>query len=99
MGMRLVKIEDPTENLWVNSVIRLYVGTDNSTSTWRWIGAEDLDDDDVWRWSDGAPLSWDQWAGGQPSKNDNCAQMQNLTVPYWNSVPCTLSNPYVCELY
>jgi hypothetical protein len=111
-GMRLVRIDDVAELDWVGTVAFAAEGTNNSTTVWRWLGANDISVDGEWRWVDGEQFwqgtqtgmavggLYEHWANFQPLAKDDCAMMQNTNgTPYWNAMDCTLTNPYVCELY
>lgn len=62
-----------------------------------WIGANDLDEEGVWRWPDGSPLLYAHWGDGEPNNSgeEDCAE---LVYPgYWNDLPCSTSRAAVCE--
>lgn len=112
--MRLVRIDDAPELTWLKGEAFKNDGTNNNTSVWRWIGADDIAASGVWRWQDGQQFwqgasngssvngLFNNWANGQPSGNTNnhCAQMQNSPgTALWTAMPCSFLQPYVCELY
>jgi hypothetical protein len=97
--MLLVKIDDPLENDWLQTIMAVYSGTNNNTGEWRWIGAHDLDDDNVWVWPDGSALTYEHWGGGQPGNNHVGALMQNKAGPFWDTLPADHLAPYICEIY
>jgi hypothetical protein len=114
-GMRLVRIDDAQENLWV--LANAYANVDpseNHSLVWRWLGGNDLAVHDEWRWSDGA-LFWlggsngsaqnglyANWAAGHPGAGggaSDCAVMQHNTKGFWSGWDCAQLQPYVCEGY
>jgi Lectin C-type domain len=110
-SMLLVRIDDAAEGAWVYSMAFKNAGTNNTSSVWRWLGANDIAVNGEWRWQDGAqfwqgaqtgnPVGglYSNWSMGQPARADNCSMMQNLPSAHWDAMSCTLLQPYVCELY
>ena len=114
-GMRLVRIDDVDENLWVLANAFASVDpSDNHSPVWRWLGGTDLVVSGEWRWSDGA-LFWlggangspqnglyVNWAAGHPTSGGSathCAIMQHNTKALWGGNDCAQLQPYVCEGY
>jgi hypothetical protein len=109
--MMLVRIDDRLEQEWVRQMAFKRAGTNNLSAVWRWLGGNDINVDGQWRWQDGtqfwqgaqsgSPVGglYTNWATGQPSAADDCLMMQNQTSAVWDAMPCTLSQPYVCERY
>jgi hypothetical protein len=110
-GMRLVRIDDASENSWVHTTA--FAGAAGTNSTyWPWIGGDDLAVTGAWRWTDGA-LFWmggsngtaqgglyANWVSGSPTSGGaatDCAILQYST--YWADWDCTRLEPYVCEQY
>ncbi|KAG5260883.1 hypothetical protein AALO_G00297610 [Alosa alosa] len=67
-----------------------------------WIGLSDTDNEGVWKWVDGTPLTIKYWAPGEPNNagNEDCAEISsNAANPMkaWNDVPCYSSFQYICE--
>merc|ERR1719219_2166496 len=67
-----------------------------------WLGAEDLDNDGVWKWTtSGNPLVYTNWWGNPGKLNSTCAQLlrKGGTEPgildsfYWTMA----STPYDCQ--
>ncbi len=99
-SMLLVRIDNNDENLWVANVV-----ADS------WIGADDLQVPQEWRWADGT-LFWmgdksgaavdnlyTAWAPSQPAtspSSSDCGRMDSRNLT-WVAVFCTGSNPFVCE--
>jgi hypothetical protein len=66
--MRLVRIDDVDENLWV--LANAFAGVDpadNHSAVWRWLGGNDLAVSGEWRWPDGALF----WLGGSNGSAQN----------------------------
>jgi hypothetical protein len=110
-GMRLVRIDDVSENTWVQATA--FAGVASTSSVyWPWIGATDLALTGAWRWTDGA-LFWmggsngtapgglyNNWVAGSPTSGGaatDCAILQSAA--YWTDFDCTRLQPYVCERY
>ncbi|HEX2871614.1 MAG TPA: C-type lectin domain-containing protein [Polyangiaceae bacterium] len=110
MGLRLVRVDDVDELTWLRGVCFAAVGSNNSSTVWPWLGANDLAVDGEWRWADGiqfwqgtqtgGPVGglFENWAQGQPVSKDSCATMQNnATDSLWSTQPCASVHPYTCE--
>lgn len=82
----------------------------NGTANY-WLGATDLVEEGVWRWSDGR-VFWSQqqvpegmfahWFDGEPNNaasppasDEDCAYMYRRWG--WNDADCSRERPYVCE--
>ena len=111
-SMKLVRIDDAAEQVWLRDMAFKIVGTTiNVATAWRWIGANDIAVNGEWRWPDGtqfwqgaqngSPVGglYSNWSNGQPSQQDGCAMMQNQVSAVWDGMPCTVVRPYICELY
>jgi hypothetical protein len=109
--MRLVRIDDASENAWVHTTA--FAGVVGTSSTyWPWIGGTDQAVVGAWRWTDGA-LFWmggsngtaqgglyTNWVAGAPTSGGaatDCAILQSSA--YWTDSDCTRLEPYVCEQY
>lgn len=114
-GMRLARIDDAEENLWVSANAFANVDpAENHSFVWRWLGGNDLAVHDEWRWSDGT-LFWlgggngsvqnglyANWAAGHPGAGggaSDCAVIQHNTKAFWGGWDCATPQPYVCEEY
>ncbi|XP_041925781.1 CD209 antigen-like protein A isoform X2 [Alosa sapidissima] len=67
-----------------------------------WIGLSDTDNEGVWKWVDGTPLTIKYWAPGEPNNagNEDCAEISSKAanpMKAWNDVPCYSSFQYICE--
>nr|XP_045606294.1 macrophage mannose receptor 1-like isoform X2 [Procambarus clarkii] len=62
-----------------------------------WLGLNERQSPDAWRWSDGSSLTITNWNVGEPSGNENCVQMLEDTGK-WNDFPCDQTLPYTCKM-
>lgn len=98
-GWRLARIDDATENTYVDG----FIGNDV------WIGGQDLDVEGEWCWRDGDQF-WDgdetgspmgglysNWKPGEPSggTNESCTRQKNGGE--WEDRKCTDNEKFVCE--
>ena len=61
MGGRLAESHSQSENEFLTKLVR------GNGSDGVWLGATDEDQQDEWVWNDGTPLSYKNWAPGQPN--------------------------------
>ncbi|XP_043954886.1 ladderlectin-like [Gambusia affinis] len=63
-----------------------------------WIGGSDAQEDNIWFWSDGSPVTFTNWCPGQPNGliRQNCIQMNYSKKLCWDDVKCSLKLPSVC---
>lgn len=66
----------------------------------RWIGATDRDDEDVFVWADGAPVTFTYWNPGEPNndKDEDCVSSVPWVGGRWNDVRCDELLPYYCSI-
>ena len=89
-GSHLASIGSQVEN---DAVAALVVSASVSAA---WIGLTDVEEEDTFVWSDGAPLAFSSWGVGQPndlSHGDNCASYSGedctlITVTGWFDSRC-----------
>ena len=65
-----------------------------------WLGVEDPDDDNVYKWLDGSDLSYSSWENGQPAAtyNDSNARCGLMTARGgWQSRPCNWKRSIFCQ--
>jgi hypothetical protein len=80
-GGDLVQIDSPQENAALVERIQGSV----------WIGANDLDEEGMFRWAQGNLLDFEAWNPGQPNNLDgdeDCADL-NAFSGRWSDVPCS----------
>jgi hypothetical protein len=100
-GAALVQLDSAEENAWLYETV---VETGSI-----WIGANDSEQEDVFRWSSGdyLDLGFTNWAESQP--NDNAVGGEDCVVLHsgggdWNDVACDSTSfaedpmSYVCEI-
>jgi hypothetical protein len=93
-GYEMVSISDADENSFVLDAIASY---DPSTD-W-WIGFTDDAVEGLFRWSDGTPVTYENWEPGQPNDffGQDCAEI-DAGDGLWNDESCLFTfQPYVCE--
>ncbi|XP_072021157.1 lymphocyte antigen 75-like [Amphiura filiformis] len=66
-----------------------------------WIGLYTDDMDDAYKWADGAPLTYTNWADGQPDGNTTTKCVGMLNNPdnpgQWDDVECMENKLYLCQ--
>ena len=104
-GLQLVRIDDAAENAFVRAAL------DPLTNPQGWIGANDIEVEDTWRWLDGtqfwqgnqtgSPVGgrFSAWQSNQPDDQQgvqDCAE--SIPMALWLDEPCeaALDNPF-CE--
>ena len=89
-GSHLASIGSQVENDAVAALLR------SASVSAAWIGLTDVEEEDTFVWSDGAPLAFSSWGVGQPndlSHGDNCASYSGedctlITVTGWFDSRC-----------
>ncbi|MCI4395041.1 hypothetical protein PGIGA_G00175910 [Pangasianodon gigas] len=66
-----------------------------------WIGLSDRDEEDVWKWVDGTPLTIGYWGRGEPNnyRDEDCVITGYLYVPVqnWADFSCNSMFTWICE--
>lgn len=100
-GGALVSVDDPVRNEWLTARMTALAADDF------WLSGTDLDDEGVWRWSDGrvffdvsadasAPGPYAPWDEGQP--NDlNGEDCMRSTGGVWRDLDCSDPIAFVCQ--
>jgi len=88
-GMEMTSIHSEAENEFISG-IPTFTGA-------VWIGLSDEDHNDTYKWSDGTPLDYVNWAAGNPDGGDqNCVVLQTSSG-LWYDGRCTPSEGVVCR--
>jgi len=68
-----------------------------------WLGGTDDPIENNWRWTNGQPWGFVNWAQGQPNNqggNQDCLRFPaDRTVDQWDDWDCMTALPYVCQLF
>uniref|UniRef100_A0A3Q1H684 C-type lectin domain-containing protein n=1 Tax=Anabas testudineus TaxID=64144 RepID=A0A3Q1H684_ANATE len=94
-GADLVVIHSSEEQIFLSAF----------TNTKTWIGLNDRDREETWKWVDGTPLTVTNWAETQPDNGDgyikvgeeDCVQLLDGHSSEWNDVSCAAPLPWICE--
>ncbi|XP_065811165.1 CD209 antigen-like protein E [Labrus bergylta] len=70
-----------------------------------WIGLSDRDNEGIWKWIDGTPLTQAYWKIGEPNNagnhgiGENCVHLipDTETEENWNDLKCDASKQWICE--
>jgi Lectin C-type domain len=86
LGGNLVTINDAAENAWLKSNF-----LDPNPSINPWIGLQDLDNNGAWQWISGEPVSYLNWAPGEPNfpheRVSNIFPSSHSLAGLWNNAP------------
>jgi hypothetical protein len=93
VGYDLLALDDADEEAWTTAIARSILDY-----PW-WNGFSDAEEEGVWQWSSGAPVSYTHWAYGEPNDagGEDCA-MFVWGGDQWNDGPCDGLLPFVCEV-
>jgi hypothetical protein len=60
-----------------------------------WLGATNIEDGETWKWDDGSPWNYTNWADGHPTLYGNCAYMSYDSK--WKTTSCSRLRLYFCK--
>ncbi|XP_019388002.1 PREDICTED: macrophage mannose receptor 1-like [Crocodylus porosus] len=82
-----------------NVIVKLRKGS--YSSSYYWMGFNNLDPDKGYTWSDGSAVSYENWAEGEPNNyggNEKCGVFYGYSDMEWNDVFCENMNSWACQI-
>lgn len=65
-----------------------------------WVGLNDIDEENVFVWTDGSPKSYAKFYSNQPNNaggNEDCVVMFKNFGGVYGDYPCSNTNTFICE--
>ncbi|XP_071511250.1 macrophage mannose receptor 1-like [Diadema antillarum] len=96
-GGFLTSILSPVESVFLFTYSEYYRLVDGITHFW--IGLHDSTQEQGFLWTDGSPVSFLNWADGEPNdygQGEDCVELMTSNGQ-WNDVKCDDTNPYICR--
>ncbi|CAB4014988.1 macrophage mannose receptor 1-like, partial [Paramuricea clavata] len=98
-GAKLISIRDKSEQVFATSLMERAWNTDV------WIGLSDENTSNTFKWSDGIPVSWTNWAVGNPrgawTGDHQCVYMNlertTKELMYWRGGECSEKKLFICK--
>ena len=87
----LVKIETEEENDFL---------VENFSGYTSWFGANDIQNEGSFRWTDGSPVVFTSWGYDEPNNSggaENCVHIYKDKSNMWNDARCTYKFFFICE--
>ena len=93
-GGHLASVHGKDENAWL-----WQTASQIAAGSW-WLGLNDVAHEGTFVWSDGTPIDYVQWGGGEPNNagNEDCVHLADWTGGQWNDLPCGNVLPYICRI-
>ncbi|XP_014192628.2 C-type lectin domain family 17, member A-like, partial [Haplochromis burtoni] len=87
-GADLLVINSPEEQNFLSTITREV-----------WIGLNDEEQEGMWKWVDGTPLTLTYWGGDQPDNGgeEDCVHLGGDKQKSWNDLWCLSSYQWICE--
>ncbi|XP_047434305.1 asialoglycoprotein receptor 2-like [Mugil cephalus] len=68
-----------------------------------WIGLTDREEEGIWKWVDGTPLTTRFWGRDEPNshkgRDEDCGEIKFYdNEKSWNDKPCDTENAWMCEM-
>ncbi|XP_070552321.1 lactadherin-like [Ptychodera flava] len=89
----LAKVENAEEDLFLKGYTR-------GKAVNLWLGATGGEHEGSWTWEDGTPVTYTNWAPGQPDNaggGEQCLHLYGAGNSKWNDNVCTTPMGFICE--